>query len=74
MPKAGSPHGKWSDHRRRHAHWRVTIKYFDQQVFGRIYTSREKAEQFAARQQRSPVVASTRVEETVESRLARGDF
>jgi hypothetical protein len=74
MPKAGSPRGKWNDLRRRHAHWRVTIKYFDNEVFGRVYTDHEKAEKFAARQQRWPVVQSTRVEETAESRIARGAF
>jgi hypothetical protein len=74
MAETKSTNEKWSEHRRRYAHWRVTIKYFDKEVFGRVYTDREKAEKFAARQQRSPVVKSTRVEETAQSRIARGEF
>jgi hypothetical protein len=49
------------DGRRRHSHFQVTITYFDRQVFGRVYTDLGKAERFAARQKRSPVVKSTKV-------------
>lgn len=51
------------DRRRRHSHWRVTVSYEDRQTFGRVYTDRERAEKFAARQKRSPIVRSTRVEQ-----------
>jgi hypothetical protein len=52
---------KWPDRRRRHSHWRVTVRYADGDVFGRVYTDHQKAQQFATRQLRSPVVESTRV-------------
>jgi len=48
---------------RKHHHFRVTIAYGDKEEFGRVYNSREKAEKFAAKQKRSPVVKSTRVEQ-----------
>jgi hypothetical protein len=51
------------DDRRRHSHFQVTITYFDRQVFGRVYTNLGKAERFAARQEKSPVVMSTRVKQ-----------
>jgi hypothetical protein len=74
VAEAKSSIEKWSDRRRRYTHWQVTVKYIDQQVFGRVYTDRAKAEKFAARQERSPVVLSTRIEETINSRVARGEF
>ncbi len=49
--------------RRKHSHWRVIISYSDKEMFGRVYTDRERAEKFAERQARSPVVKSTRVEQ-----------
>jgi len=39
----------------------VTIHYADGEKFGRVYTNREKADRFAERQRRSPVVKSVRV-------------
>ena len=42
------------DRRHKHAHWLVTVSYGDEDVFGRVYTDREKAERFAARQVGSP--------------------
>jgi hypothetical protein len=51
------------DHRRRHHHWLVTVVYEDKEFFGRVYTDHEKAKNFAARQLKSPVVKSTRIEQ-----------
>ena len=51
------------DRRRKHAHWLVTVSYGDHDVFGRVYTDREKAERFAARQLRSPQVKDARVKQ-----------
>jgi hypothetical protein len=63
------------DRRRKHAHWIVTVSYADQELFGRVYNDREKAERFAARQLRSPQVKDARVkqisQEIVESKLPR---
>lgn len=50
------------DGRRKHGHWRVTLMYFDKEVFGRVYTDEAKARRFALRQKRSPLVKSARVE------------
>ena len=49
------------DKRRRHHHFLVTIQYADGETFGRVYTNKEKADHFAERQRRSPVVKSARV-------------
>jgi len=49
------------DRRRKYAHWLVTVSYGDEDVFGRVYTDREKAERFAARQLRSPQVKDAKV-------------
>ena len=49
------------DKRRRHHHFLVTIHYADGEKFGRVYTNKEKADRFAERQRRSPVVKSVRV-------------
>lgn len=51
------------DARRKHHHWKVTLYYTDGLKFTRIYTDRRRAEKFAERQKRSPVVRSTRVRE-----------
>ncbi len=51
------------DRRRKHAHWLVTVSYGDQDVFGRVYTDREKAERFAARQLKSPLVKNAKVKQ-----------
>jgi hypothetical protein len=50
------------DRRRKHKHWQVTVYYRDGEKFARVYTDRKKAEAFAVRQKRSPVVKSARVE------------
>lgn len=49
------------DQRRKHHHWLVTITYADKENFERVYIDRERAQRFAARQKKSPVVLKTRV-------------
>ena len=49
------------DRRRKHHHFLVTVFYADGEKFGRVYTDKEKADRFAERQKRSPVVKSARV-------------
>jgi hypothetical protein len=56
-----SKYGK--DKRRKHRHWQVTVFYKDGERFARVYIDRDKAERFAARQKRSPVVRSARIRE-----------
>jgi hypothetical protein len=51
------------DKRRKHRHWQVTVYYTDGEKFARVYVDREKAQRFAERQRRSPVVRSTRIME-----------
>jgi hypothetical protein len=48
---------------RKHNHFRVTVTYRDNEISGRVYSDREKAEKFAARQKRSPFVKSMKVEQ-----------
>ena len=50
-----------SDSRRKHHHFMVTVFYSDGERFARTYTNRKKAEGFAERQRRSPVVKMARV-------------
>jgi len=52
-----------SDRRRKHRHWQVTVYYQDGEKFGRVYIDRERAERFADRQKKSPVVKATRITE-----------
>ena len=49
------------DRRRKHHHWLVSVYYADGEKFGRVYTDKDKADRFAERQRRSPVVKSARV-------------
>jgi len=51
------------DRRRRHRHWQVTVYYQDGEKFARVYIDRERAERFADRQKKSPVVKATRIVE-----------
>ena len=53
--------GFGKDRRRKHHHYLVTIAYADGEKFGRVYTDKDKADRFAERQRRSPVVKSARV-------------
>jgi predicted pyridoxine 5'-phosphate oxidase superfamily flavin-nucleotide-binding protein len=48
---------------RREHHFRVTGTYTDNEISGRVYNNREKAEKFAGQQKRSPFVKSTKVEQ-----------
>jgi hypothetical protein len=49
------------DGRRKHRHWQVTVYYHDGEKFARVYIDRERAERFADRQKKSPVVKATRI-------------
>ena len=49
------------DRRRKHKHWQVTVFYHDGERFARVYIDRERAERFAERQKRSPIVKSARI-------------
>jgi hypothetical protein len=51
------------DRRRKHHHWQVTVYYHDGEKFARVYIDRERAQSFAERQRKSPIVKSTRVRE-----------
>lgn len=59
MKRKRSKFGK--DKRRKHRHWQVTIYYRDGEKFGRVYIDRGKAQRFADRQKRSPVVKAARI-------------
>jgi hypothetical protein len=54
---------KSKDKRRKHKHWKVTISYADGENFARVYIDRSRAEGFAERQKKSPVVKSVRITE-----------
>lgn len=58
--KAPAPREK-RDRRRKHKHWQVTVFYHDGEKFARVYIDRERAERFAERQKRSPIVKSARI-------------
>ncbi len=47
---------------RKHKHWRVTLIYTDNEIFGRVFIDRNKAESYAARQKKSPLVKNARIE------------
>jgi hypothetical protein len=49
------------DGRRKHRHWQVTVYYHDGEKFARVYIDRERAERFAERQKKSPIVKATRI-------------
>lgn len=49
------------DRRRKHRHWQVTVYYHDGERFGRVYIDRDRAERFANRQKKSPIVKATRI-------------
>jgi hypothetical protein len=51
------------DRRRKHHHWQVTVYYADGEKFARVYIDRERAQKFAERQKKSPVVTATRIME-----------
>ena len=49
------------DRRRKHQHWQVTVFYHDGERFARVYIDRDRAQRFAQRQKKSPVVKATRI-------------
>jgi hypothetical protein len=49
------------DKRRNHQHWQVTVFYHDGERFARVYIDRDRAQRFAARQKKSPIVKATRI-------------
>ncbi len=51
------------DKRRKHHHWHVTVYYADGEKFARVYIDRDRAQKFAERQKKSPVVKATRIME-----------
>ena len=51
------------DKRRKHRHYQVTAIYRDGEKFARVYTDRVKADKFAERQRKSPIVKGSRVTE-----------
>jgi hypothetical protein len=51
------------DKRRKHHHWQVTVYYADGEKFARVYIDRDRAQKFAERQKKSPVVKATRIME-----------
>jgi len=51
------------DKRRKHQHWQVTVFYHDGERFARVYIDRDRAQRFAARQKKSPIVKATRIVE-----------
>jgi hypothetical protein len=44
------------DARRKHHHWSATLYYTDGERFSRMYTDHDKAEKFAVREKKSPIV------------------
>jgi hypothetical protein len=61
MKARRKPTSYGSDKRRKHHHWQVTIFYPDGEKFARVYTDHKKADVFADRQRKSPVVKMVRV-------------
>jgi hypothetical protein len=51
---------------RKHRHFRVTVNYSggEQSVSGKVFNNRENADEYAARQKKSSVVKSAKVEQT----------
>ncbi|HEY2498362.1 MAG TPA: hypothetical protein VGK24_14960 [Candidatus Angelobacter sp.] len=51
------------DGRRKHHHFLVSVFYADSGTFGRVYTDKDRAEKFAARQKKSPIVQRVQVKQ-----------
>jgi hypothetical protein len=62
-PQRGKSKMGGTDRRRKHRHWQVTVYYHDGERFARVYIDRDRAEAFAARQKKSPVVKAARITE-----------
>jgi hypothetical protein len=54
-----------------HSYWRVTITYSDNEISGRVFKDRDKAESYADRQKKAPVVKKALVESFVRQRFKR---
>jgi hypothetical protein len=54
---------KFTDGRRRHSHFQVTVFYADGEKFARVYSDETKATKFAERQKKSPMVKAAKVME-----------
>ena len=52
-----------TDRRRKHHHWLVTVRYGDDETFGRVYADHEKAKRFANRQKKSPIVKGASIKQ-----------
>jgi hypothetical protein len=50
-----------ADNRRKYHHYQARVVYTDGEAFARTYTNRKKADTFAERQRKSPVVRMVRV-------------
>jgi hypothetical protein len=56
-----------------HHYWRVIVTYSDNETSGnRVFKDRKKAEEWAARQKKSPVVKKALVEGFVRQQYKRG--
>jgi hypothetical protein len=58
-PRKRTPYEK--DKRRTRHHWQMTLFYSDSEEFARVYTIQAKANAFAERQRKSPIVKMARV-------------
>ena len=59
--KGQKPKTSGTDKRRKHDCWQVILFYKDGETFSRKYTDRDRADRFAERQRKSPVVKMARV-------------
>jgi hypothetical protein len=56
-----------------HHYWRVIVTYSDKETSGnRVFKDREKAEEWAARQEKSPTVKKAVLEPFVRQQYRRG--
>jgi hypothetical protein len=69
MPKSNDADSKKGE--REYRYFRVTITYSDNEISGRVFKDRDKAEKYAARQKKAPVVKKAVVESFVRPRFRR---
>jgi hypothetical protein len=63
------------DKKKEHHYWRVIVTYSDGETSGnRVFKDRGKAETFAARQKKSPVVKKAVIEPFVRQQYKRGRY
>jgi len=60
MPKSNNADGK--NGKREYRYWPGTITYSDNEFSGRVFKDHHKAERYAARQKKAPVVKKALVE------------